>query len=119
MTDSIQLRPDDEHNRLLESNVRPLDWQNPTPTGRYHLVVLGAGPAGLVTAVGAAGLGAKVALVERSFLGGDCLNVGCVPSKSMIVSARWRRFLFEAGKKIFLLSPRGFLFDCSLAALVL
>lgn len=98
MTDSIQLQPDDEHNRLLESNVRPLDWQNPTPTGRYHLVVLGAGPAGLVTAVGAAGLGAKVALVERRFLGGDCLNVGCVPSKSMIVSARRAADLRHAGE---------------------
>ena len=98
MTDSIQLQPDDEHNRLLESNVRPLDWENPTPAGRYHLVVLGAGPAGLVTAVGAAGLGAKVALVERRFLGGDCLNVGCVPSKSMIVSARMAAALRHAGE---------------------
>jgi pyruvate/2-oxoglutarate dehydrogenase complex dihydrolipoamide dehydrogenase (E3) component len=61
---------------------------NPEPAGRYNLVVLGAGTAGLVTAAGAAGLGAKVALVERHLMGGDCLNVGCVPSKALIRCAR-------------------------------
>src|SRR6185369_11172499 len=44
--------------------------------------------AGLVTAAGAAGLGAKVALIEKHLLGGDCLNVGCVPSKALIRSGR-------------------------------
>jgi mercury(II) reductase len=52
------------------------------------VVVIGAGTAGLVTAAGAAGLGAKVALVERHLMGGDCLNVGCVPSKSIIRPSR-------------------------------
>ncbi|MCI0586716.1 MAG: mercuric reductase [Planctomycetes bacterium] len=80
--------PDDHHNRVLVSNVHPPDWANPAPSGRYNLVVLGAGTAGLVTAAGAAGLGAKVALVERHLLGGDCLNVGCVPSKCLIRSSR-------------------------------
>ncbi len=47
-----------------------------------------AGTAGLVAAAGAAGLGAKVALIERGFTGGDCLNVGCVPSKALISAAR-------------------------------
>ncbi len=56
--------------------------------GQYNLVVLGAGTAGLVTAAGAAGLGARVALVERHKMGGDCLNFGCVPSKALISSAR-------------------------------
>src|SRR5438046_502797 len=60
----------------------------PTPAERYNLVVIGAGTAGLVTAAGAAGLGAKVALVERELMGGDCLNVGCVPSKAIIRAAR-------------------------------
>ncbi|MEX0745478.1 MAG: mercuric reductase [Phycisphaeraceae bacterium] len=86
------LRPLDEHNRTLQSHVKPLDWMNPTPApgrrGRYNLVVIGAGTAGLVTAAGAAGMGAKVALIERSLLGGDCLNVGCVPSKALIRCAR-------------------------------
>lgn len=54
----------------------------------YNLVVIGAGTAGLVTAAGAAGLGAKVALIERHLLGGDCLNYGCVPSKCIIRSSR-------------------------------
>jgi pyruvate/2-oxoglutarate dehydrogenase complex dihydrolipoamide dehydrogenase (E3) component len=86
--DLVQLQPEDEHNRKLESNVRPPDWVNPTPADRYNLVVIGAGTAGLVAAAGAAGLGAKVALVERELMGGDCLNVGCVPSKGLISAAR-------------------------------
>lgn len=80
--------PEDEHNRSLLRHVHPSDWVNPTPSGRYNLVVVGAGTAGLVSAAGAAGLGAKVALVERHLLGGDCLNVGCVPSKGLISAAR-------------------------------
>lgn len=91
MSDLIQLQPRDEHNQKLESNVHPSDWQNPTPDGRYNLVVIGAGTAGLVTAAGAAGLGAKVALIERELMGGDCLNVGCVPSKAMISAGRAAR----------------------------
>jgi len=82
------LLPYDEHNQFLESNVHPTDWTNPTPKGNYQLVVIGAGTAGLVSAAGAAGLGARVALIERELMGGDCLNVGCVPSKSIISAAR-------------------------------
>ncbi|MDA1052378.1 MAG: mercuric reductase [Planctomycetota bacterium] len=88
MTEFSQLLPKDEHNEELEANVHPPDWNNPTPSGRYNLVVIGAGTAGLVAAAGAAGLGAKVALIERSLMGGDCLNVGCVPSKGIISAAR-------------------------------
>ena len=77
----VEVLPDDQYNRELVANVHPPDWVNPEPSERYNLVVIGAGTAGLVTAAGAAGLGAKVALVERYLLGGDCLNVGCVPSK--------------------------------------
>ncbi|MCH9046839.1 MAG: FAD-dependent oxidoreductase [SAR324 cluster bacterium] len=55
---------------------------------RYNLVVIGAGSAGLLVAAGAAGLGARVALVERDKMGGDCLNYGCVPSKALLRSAR-------------------------------
>lgn len=80
--------PDDEFNRVLAGHVHPPDWVNPTPAPRYNLVVVGAGPAGLITAIGASGLGARVALIERAFMGGDCLNVGCIPSKALIRSAR-------------------------------
>ncbi len=83
-----QISPRDAHNLELLQNVHPPDWKNPQPASRYNLVVIGAGTAGLVTAAGAAGLGARVALVERHLLGGDCLNVGCVPSKSVIRPAR-------------------------------
>ena len=79
-----QTLPLDEHNKRLVQNVHPPDWANPEPSGRYNMVVIGAGTAGLVTAAGAAGLGAKVALIERDLLGGDCLNVGCVPSKALL-----------------------------------
>ena len=88
MHDYVQLRPYDEFNRKLEANVHPPDWTNPKPSGPYNLVVIGAGTAGLVAAAGAAGLGAKVALIERELLGGDCLNVGCVPSKSLLSAAK-------------------------------
>lgn len=85
---TFELFPRDAHNETLASNVHPSGWVNPEPTGRYNLVVIGAGTAGLVTAAGAAGLGAKVALIERHFMGGDCLNVGCVPSKGIIRASR-------------------------------
>ncbi|MEJ5366227.1 MAG: mercuric reductase [Desulfosoma sp.] len=92
MRDSAQrstvLEPWDEANRELASLIRPAHWRNPAPAPRYNLVVIGAGTAGLVTAAGAAGLGAKVALVERHLLGGDCLNVGCVPSKALLAASR-------------------------------
>ena len=80
--------PQDEYNRTLLNNVHPSGWKNPEPVGCYNLVVIGAGTAGLVTAAGAAGLGAKVALIERHLMGGDCLNVGCVPSKGLIRAGR-------------------------------
>ena len=88
MSQAPELYPDDAHNRTLQANVHPKDWANPQPEGRYNLVVIGAGTAGLVTAAGAAGLGARVALIERGWMGGDCLNVGCVPSKTLLRSAR-------------------------------
>lgn len=88
INDSAALQPLDEHNRRLRDHVHPPDWQNPTAAERYHLVVVGGGTAGLVSAAGAAGLGARVALIERHLMGGDCLNVGCVPSKGVLSAAR-------------------------------
>src|SRR5687768_14006937 len=80
--------PDDEYNQNLVENVHPSNWVNPEPISRYNIVVIGAGTAGLITAAIAAGVGAKVALIERHLMGGDCLNVGCVPSKGMIRASR-------------------------------
>lgn len=85
---TFELLPDDRFNRELIAQTHPPDWQNPAVNGRYNLLVIGGGSAGLVCAVGAAGVGAKVALVEKHLLGGDCLNTGCVPSKTIIRSAR-------------------------------
>lgn len=84
----VAVEPLDEHNRQLLDNVRPQGWTNPDPAGLYDLVVVGAGSGGLISAAVAAGLGAKVALVERDLMGGDCLNTGCVPSKALIRHAR-------------------------------
>jgi len=92
-----EVSPLDEYNQELVANVRPVDWVNPEPAPVYNLVVIGAGTAGLVTAAGAAGLGAKVALVERHLMGGDCLNYGCVPSKAIIRSSRLCAELRRAG----------------------
>jgi len=82
------ITPDDAYNRELLRNLHPSDWVNPKPAGRYNLVVIGAGTAGLVSSAGGAALGAKVALIERHLMGGDCTNYGCVPSKAIIRSAR-------------------------------
>src|ERR1700730_9191151 len=88
MSGAPDAAPLDEHDARLLANVRPPHWINPEPAARYNLVVIGAGTAGLVAAAGAAGLGARVALVERRLMGGDCLNFGCVPSKALIRASR-------------------------------
>jgi pyruvate/2-oxoglutarate dehydrogenase complex dihydrolipoamide dehydrogenase (E3) component len=88
MEPAIPLLPLTDENRILMEHVRPPEWSNPEPADCYNLVVIGAGTAGLVCAAGAASLGARVALVERHLLGGDCLNYGCVPSKGIIRAGR-------------------------------
>ncbi|MGH9766141.1 MAG: FAD-dependent oxidoreductase, partial [Blastocatellia bacterium] len=82
------LLTDDPHDRQVIENCHPPDYVNPTPTGKYNLIAIGAGAAGLVSAGGAGALGAKAAIIERALMGGDCLNVGCVPSKAVIRAAR-------------------------------
>jgi pyruvate/2-oxoglutarate dehydrogenase complex dihydrolipoamide dehydrogenase (E3) component len=86
--------PLEYNNERLLDNVRPDRRTNPKAGDKYHLVVIGAGTAGLVSAVIGSSLGARTALVERNRLGGDCLNWGCVPSKALIRSAR---AAYEAG----------------------
>ncbi len=72
---------------------------------QYDVVVLGAGPAGYVCAIRAAQLGQKTAIVDREWLGGVCLNVGCIPSKSLLKNAEVAHTLRERGKDF------GFSFD--------
>jgi pyruvate/2-oxoglutarate dehydrogenase complex dihydrolipoamide dehydrogenase (E3) component len=91
----------DRHNKALIHHVHPPDWTNPIPDGRYNLVVIGGGTAGLICALGAAHLGAKVALIERNLLGGDCLNFGCVPSKTLLAEARRAKAAGRSGPEVF------------------
>jgi len=73
--------------------------------GIFDLIVIGAGPAGYVAAIRAAQLGQKVAIVEKEFLGGVCLNIGCIPSKSLLKNAEVAYTLRTQGKDF------GFSFD--------
>ncbi len=95
---AVQVLPLDEHNATLVTNTHPPDWRNPEPAPLYNLVVIGGGSAGLLAAVAAAGLGATVAVIERHLLGGDCLNTGCVPSKTVIRSAKMMGDLSQAAE---------------------
>lgn len=65
----------------------------------YDLIVIGAGPGGYVCAIRAAQLGLKTAIIEKEFLGGICLNVGCIPSKSLLKNADVAHTLLEGGKE--------------------
>ncbi|GAB4503352.1 MAG: dihydrolipoyl dehydrogenase [Anaerolineales bacterium] len=71
----------------------------------YDVIVIGAGPAGYVAAIRAAQLGQKTAVVDKQWLGGVCLNVGCIPSKALLKNAEVAHTLRERGKEF------GFAFD--------
>ena len=96
-------------NAMLLENAHPPSWENPEPKASYDLVVIGAGPAGLFAAKGAARLGKSVALIERNLLGGNSLNAGSVPSKAIIRTSRWYADIRDAenfGSPVFeLLQP--------------
>lgn len=94
----LNLYPIDTYNQELINNVHPQTWQNPKPQPKYNLVVIGAGTAGLISAIATASLGGKVALIEKHLMGGDCLNVGCVPSKALISAAKVAYELHHASK---------------------
>ena len=97
-TDDIPPLLFDKHNCDLFDQVRPVRWSDPqakvsAPNSRklkdvYDMLVIGAGAGGLVTAAGSHAVGAKVAIIERKFMGGDCLNFGCVPSKALLAAAK-------------------------------
>ncbi len=86
--EAVGTSPLDEHNIKYLDLLHPKAWVNPKPKPSYNLVVIGAGAGGLVSAAGAAGVGARVALIESHLLGGDCLTVGCVPSKALLRCAK-------------------------------
>src|SRR4029450_363021 len=95
---AAEILPDDAHNTRLLAQAHPRDWRNPVPRNPYNLVVIDAGPAGLIATAGAAGLGALVALVERHLMGWDCLNYGCVPSKALLRCATAWADVRDAGQ---------------------
>jgi pyruvate/2-oxoglutarate dehydrogenase complex dihydrolipoamide dehydrogenase (E3) component len=78
----------DNITRSLQEHLHPAAWRNPKAAEQYDLVIVGAGPAGLVAAHEAARLAARVALIERDLLGGTCFNTGCVPSKTLLRASR-------------------------------
>jgi pyruvate/2-oxoglutarate dehydrogenase complex dihydrolipoamide dehydrogenase (E3) component len=83
--------PLDEHNATLLDLVAPKEYTNPSPPSpdfEYDVVAVGAGAGGLVSSKQTARRGGKSALIERHLAGGDCLNVGCVPSKALLRCAR-------------------------------
>jgi dihydrolipoamide dehydrogenase len=71
----------------------------------YDVVIIGAGPAGYTCAIRASQLGQKAAIVDKKWLGGVCLNVGCIPSKSLIKNAEVAHTLRERGNEF------GFTFE--------
>src|SRR5512133_1020752 len=71
----------------------------------YDVIVIGAGPGGYVCAIRAAQLGLKTAIVDKQWLGGVCLNIGCIPSKSLLKNADVADTLRERAKEF------GFSFD--------
>ncbi len=91
-------RPTDALDREFLENVFPGDWVNPHPAKIYDLDVIGGGPAGETAATVAAGLNARVAIVEKEQLGGECLSVGCVPSKALLRSSRVVAAVRDAAK---------------------
>ena len=70
------------------------------PAGDTSVIVIGGGPGGYVAAIRAAQLGAKVTLIEKQYLGGTCLNVGCIPTKCLLHSAELVEDIKNQGKDI-------------------
>lgn len=85
---NVDAEPADVYNKKLVENVHPPDYVNAEPAEKYDLVVVGAGVAGLLSVIMGKALGKRCAMIERHYMGGDCLNVGCFPSKVLIASAR-------------------------------
>lgn len=87
----------DEHNCDMMDYARPIVWTDPKEADTYDMLVIGGGAGGLVTSVGSAAIGAKVALIERCWIGGDCLVTGCIPSKAFLKAANVAHDIKNAG----------------------
>lgn len=74
-------------------------------TDQYDVVVLGAGPGGYVAAIRASQLGQKVAIIEKEYMGGVCLNIGCIPTKALLKNAELAHTLQHRSREF------GFSFD--------
>lgn len=83
----LEVWPLDEYNIQLLNEVHPRDYKASTTTPHeiYDLIAIGAGAGGLVSSKQSARRGAKSAMITEKLAGGDCLNVGCVPSKGTVV----------------------------------
>ncbi|CAB9508362.1 Dihydrolipoyl dehydrogenase [Seminavis robusta] len=84
----LNVWPLDEHNAVLLNQVHPKEFQDATPHEEYDLIAIGSGAGGLVSSKQSARRGAKSAMISEHLAGGDCLNVGCVPSKALLRSAK-------------------------------
>ena len=85
---TLKVWPLDVHNAELLNEVHPRSYESKEPYEEYDLIAIGAGAGGLVSSKQSARRGAKSALISEQLAGGDCLNVGCVPSKALIRSAK-------------------------------
>ncbi len=99
----VELFPADIYNQKTIQQGHPPDWIN-RDGGEYDLVVLGGGPAGVISAMTAAAAGRRVAITEQRLTGGTCVNFGCTPSKALI---RCARAIHDAGRG----TEFGFRFD--------
>jgi pyruvate/2-oxoglutarate dehydrogenase complex dihydrolipoamide dehydrogenase (E3) component len=105
---------DTTHEAEFLLNVRPPGWRNPTPPGRYDLLVIGAGPSGLMAARTAASVGAKVALIEAGKLGGANLASASVPTKALLRTSRLYGEMHQA-RSFGVASPGDIRVDSALA----
>ena len=86
--ETLGLSPLDNYNAALLDEVHPREWPEPSAPPVYDLLVIGAGAGGLVSSKQSARRGARSCMISEALAGGDCLNVGCVPSKALLRAAR-------------------------------
>ncbi|MGK5595301.1 MAG: mercuric reductase [Parachlamydiaceae bacterium] len=78
----------EDFRRQFKQDIFPIDWDNPSSDQVYDLAIVGGGPGGMTAATLASSMGARVALIEKAHLGGECLSYGCIPSKALLGASR-------------------------------